>query len=258
MNCKKLLVVGDKFNEFAKGKDALTISQLELLTQIPANILDKEHEIIIGQGVRKDFAEKVISNQAKNTTNGNKLKIFSLEELANNKKNTHCHKKLEHNILIGLAEQTEHNSDLFSMPLLIDERCELMADHQSGQHIQGMLLVEASRQAFIAVTEEFIYKQETERYYVINSMAINFSSFLFPLPAMVHFEYLEKDINDRRGRFRAKVRVSQNQTLCATMDVSFTVYPAGLISEKEKSLAEAAIQVAIAEQQGAAHGVIHA
>lgn len=258
MNCKKLVVVGDKFNEFANGKDVLTISQLELLTQIPANIIDKEHEIIIGQGVRKDFAGKIISNHARNAVHGNKLKMCSLEKLVNDKKNAHCHKRLEQNVLIGSAEQTEHNSDLFVMPLLIDERCELMADHQTGQHIQGMLVVEASRQAFVAVTEEFIYKQDTGRYYVINSMAINFSSFLFPLPALVHFEFLEKDVNDHRGRFKAQIRVTQHQTLCATMDVSFTVYLSGLISEKEKSLAEAAMQATIVELQGAAIRVDHA
>lgn len=257
MNYKKLVIVGDKFNEFANGKDVLTISQLELLSQIPANIIDKEHEIIIGQGVRKDFAGKVISNQARNVVHGNKLKMCSLEKLVRDKKNAHCHKRLEQNVLIGSAEQTEHNSDLFAMPLLIDERCELMADHQTGQHIQGMLLVEASRQAFIAVTEEFIYKQEAGRYYVINSMAMTFSSFLFPLPALVHFEFLEKDINERRGRFRAQVRVTQHQTLCATMDVSFTVYPSALIAEKEKLLAEAAMQATIAEQNIATHGVTH-
>ena len=257
MNCKKLVVVGDKFNEFANGKDVLTISQLELLTQIPANIIDKAYEIIIGQGVRKDFAGKVISDQARNAVHGNKLKMCSLEKLVSDKKNAHCHKRLEQNVLIGSVEQTEHNGDLYAMPLLIDERCELMADHQTGQHIQGMLLVEASRQAFIAVTEEFIYKQEIGRYYVINSMAITFSSFLFPLPALVHFEYLEKDINDRRGRFKAQIRVTQHQTLCATMDVSFTAYPSGLISEKEKSLAETATQAAIAEQQGETLRVTH-
>lgn len=257
MNRKKLIVVGDKFNEFANGKDVITISQLELLTQIPANIIDKEHEVIIGQGVRKDFAGKVISNQVRNSIYGNKLKMCSLEKLVSDKKNEYCHKKLEQNILIGSAEQTKHNSNLFAMSLLIDERCELMADHQTGQHIQGMLLVEACRQAFIAVTEEFIYKQEIGRYYVINSMATTFSSFLFPLPALVHFEFLEKDINERRGRFRSQVRVTQNHTLCATMDVSFTVYPSELISEKEKSLAEAAMQAAIAEQIIAAHGVTH-
>ncbi|WLS79019.1 AfsA-related hotdog domain-containing protein [Erwinia pyri] len=258
MNCKKLVVVGDKFNEFANGKDVLTISQLELLTQIPANIIDKEHEIIIGQGVRKDFAGKVISNHARNAIHGNKLKMYSLEKMVNDKKNVHCHKRLEQNVLIGSAEQTDHNSNLYAMPLLIDERCELMSDHQTGQHIQGMLLVEASRQAFIAITEEFIYKQDSGRYYVINSMAINFSSFLFPLPALVHFEFLEQDINNHRGRFKAQVRVTQHQTLCASMDVEFTVYPSGLISEKEKSLAEAAMQAAVVEQQTPAQEMIHA
>lgn len=105
MNYKKLVIVGDKFNEFANGKDVLTISQLELLSQIPANIIDKEHEIIIGQGVRKDFAGKVISNQARNAVHGNKLKMCSLEKLVSDKKNAHCHKRLEQNVLIGSAEQ---------------------------------------------------------------------------------------------------------------------------------------------------------
>lgn len=257
MNYKKLVIVGDKFNEFANGKDVLTISQLELFLQIPVNIIENKHEIIIGQGIRKDFAGKVISNQARNSVHGNKINMCSLKKLVSDKKNSHCHKRLEQNVLIGSAEQDEHNSDLFMMPLLIDERCELMADHQAGQHIQGMLLVEASRQAFIAVTEEFVYKKEAGLYYVINSMATTFSSFLFPLPALVHFEFLEKKINERRGRFRAQVRVTQHQTLCTTMDVSFTVYPSVLIDEKEKSLAEAAMLAAVAGQNIVADGVTY-
>lgn len=258
MSSKKIVVVGDKFNEFANGKDVLTISQLELLTQIPANIIDKEHEIIIGQGVRKDFASKVISNQARNAIHGNKLKIESLEKFVSDSKNTHSHKRLEQNILIGTAERTEHNINLYAMPLLIDERCELMGDHQTGQHIQGMILVEASRQAFIAITEEFVYQKEAGRYYVINSMTMNFSSFLFPLPALIHFEFMEQDINDYRGRFKAQIRITQHQTLCATMDVAFTVYPSTLISEKEKSLADDAMQAALLQAQTQSREVTHA
>jgi len=116
MNCKKLVVVGDKFNEFANGKDVLTISQLELLTQLPANIIGKDHEIIVGQGVRKDFAGNVIYNKEKNAIYGSKLKISSLERLVSNKKNVHCHKRLEQNILIGTAEQAGQNSNLYAMP----------------------------------------------------------------------------------------------------------------------------------------------
>ncbi len=86
---------------------------------------------------------------------------------------------------IGVAEKV--NENLFSLPLLIDERCELMTDHQTGQHIQGMILVEACRQTFIAVTEEFYMSDKVgQSYYVINDMNIKFSNFLFPLPAVIN------------------------------------------------------------------------
>lgn len=58
MKIKKIFVVGDKFSEFTNGKNVLTISQLELLTQIPAKIIDTEHEIIVGQGSEMTLQEK--------------------------------------------------------------------------------------------------------------------------------------------------------------------------------------------------------
>lgn len=245
MKTKKIVVVGDKFHEFSASKDVVTTSQLELLTQIPTKILDNEHEIILGQGVSKDLARRILSNYEKNSICENKFKICSLEKFVNNKSNVNSHKKQDENILIGASEPVEHKNNLYVMPLMIDERCELMSDHQTGQHIQGMLLVEAGRQAFIAVTEEWIYNKEVSRYYVINEMSINFSNFVFPLPALIHFEFIEKDINDRRGRFKGQIRVTQNQTVCATMDVSFSVYPSSIIYEKEKNLADVAVNTAL-------------
>ncbi len=252
---KKIIVVGDKFNEFSNGKDVLTISELELLTQIPARVIDKQHEIVVGQGVRNDFAEKVLSNHKRNKVHNNKIDLNSLEILVNTKKNNYTHKKLEQNMLIGPAENVEHNENLYALALLIDERSELMSDHQTGQHIQGMLLVEACRQTFIAITEEFIYQKDSERYYVINNMSIDFSNFLFPLPALVHFEFIGKHINSRRGRFEAQIRVTQGQTLCATMNVSYTVYPSGVISLKENELAEAATTEAIINHENYVSGL---
>ena len=244
MNIKKIVVVGDKFHEFTNGKEVVTISELELLTQIPDKILDKKHKIILGQGVSSDFLNKIISTHGKNVDYCNNLEIGSLEKFVKNKKNINCHKQLNENILIGTSKAIE-KSNKYVMSMVIDERCELMADHQTGQHIQGMLLVEASRQAFIAVTEEWIYGDDISRYYVINDMAINFSNFMFPLPALISFEFIEKDINERRGRFKGIIQVTQNKTICATMDVSFTVYPSEFIYEKEKSLAELAVTTTI-------------
>ncbi|MDC9613718.1 AfsA-related hotdog domain-containing protein [Xenorhabdus khoisanae] len=258
MASKKIFVVGDKFHEFTNGKDVLTISQLELLTQIPAKLIDTEHEVIVGQGVREDFAKKIIQDHKNNTVYNNKLNIQSLEDLAEMKKNCYSHKKINQNVLIGSANKVEHNDSHYVLPLIIDERCELMSDHQTGQHIQGMLLVEACRQTFIAVTEEFFFKDQSNKYYVINSMGTNFSSFLFPLPALVHYEILEKDIDARRARFKAQLSVTQGETLCATMDVSFTVYPSEIISCKESKLAAIATDVALASARQTTHRVSHA
>lgn len=101
-----------------------------------------------------------------------------------------------------------------------------------------MILVEASRQAFIAVTEEFYMADKAgSSYYVINNMNIDFSSFMFPLPATIHYEVTEKDINDRRSRFNATISILQNKKLCSSMSVRFTVYPSEVISLKESDLA---------------------
>jgi hypothetical protein len=233
---KKIVVVGDKFSEFSNGKDVVTISQLELITQIPAHIIDTNSQFIVGQGVRDDYAEKVLDNQHRNRNHNNKLDLTELEKLTATARNAYSHKKINHNTLIGAAEKVEDN--LFALPLLIDERCELMADHQTGQHIQGMILVEACRQTFIAVTEEFYLPDSAGKsYYVINDMNIKFENFLFPLPAIVHYELVEQNVNERRARFKADIRVSQHTTLCASMSVSFTVYPAAVIGEKEAALA---------------------
>jgi len=117
-----------------------------------------------------------------------------------------------------------------------------MSDHQTGQHVQGMILVEASRQAFIAVTEEFFMTvNRGNSYYVINNMNISFNNFMFPLPATIHYEVTEKDINDRRARFNAIINVIQNGKLCSSMSVRFTVYPSEIISSKESDLAGIAL-----------------
>lgn len=245
MEVNKIVVVGDKYSEYANGKKALTISQLELLAKLPDNLFPDEHELIAGQGVCKHKAKKVIDDIGNNQRLKSKLKTCSVEKLVSEHKNRHTHKWDERNILIGQAEKVDHKLDMYALPLVIDDNCELMGDHQTGQHVQGMLLVEACRQAFIAVTEEFVYQKQSDKYYVINSMSIDFANFLFPLPAIVHFEFVEKDVNERRGRFKARMSVMQNQTVCASMDVSFAVYSAKSILAKEGELAESATEAVV-------------
>jgi hypothetical protein len=43
----------------------------------------------------------------------------------------------------------------FEADVLVDDAGEHMSDHVSGQHLPGMVLIEAARQMILAVTEEF-------------------------------------------------------------------------------------------------------
>jgi hypothetical protein len=254
MKSKKIIVVGDKFHEFANGKNVLTISQFELLTLIPSKIIDCTHEIIVGQGINKDFADKLVRN---NNIDNEKIKICSLKEIVNSKKNCYSHKKVDHNILISSAHKVLNKDNSYKVSLHIDERCELMADHQTGQHIQGMILVEACRQTFIAVTEEFIYNKNKDFYYVINDMSTNFLNFLFPLPADINFEFTEIDVNDRRGKFKSRMEVIQEQNVCAIIEINFSVYPSKVILEKENMLANDVTTKTLMSEYISISGVSH-
>lgn len=236
---REVIVVGDKFHEFVIGKDVVTTSQLDLMTQLPANIIDEMREFFPGQGIRDDFLQKIFENQEKNKHHNNKINLNGLKQFLNIERNTHSHQHIDSNILIGRCSQLAENR--FSLPLLIDERCQLMADHQTGQHVQGMILVEACRQTFIAVTEEFYMEENNNHsYYVINNMNIDFCNFLFPLPATIHYQLLEQDSNERRVRFKANINILQNKVQCSSMSVNFTVYPSEFISAKESELASTA------------------
>lgn len=233
------IIVGDKFEGFSNNSNVLTVSQFNSLLTESSGITDKNYQIFFGQGVNENIAKNISNNFG--LIKNNKIDLYDMESLISNK-NTYSHKVCHKNILIGAAEEINDMEGTYRLSLEVDEDCELMSDHQSGQHIQGMIGVEACRQAFIAITEEFIYKGVEDSYYVINNMDTSFLSFLFPLPAEINFRYVEKDISDYRGRFKAEMYIVQNGKSCVTMNVGFSVYPSSVILRKENELALEAVK----------------
>lgn len=230
------MVVGNKFINFTKNENVVTLGQLEMLTKIPKTIFGDNTEFIPGQGICQETLRDIVKDHGNEPTSNQKINLSRLVGFASEKMNTYAHKSVKDNTLIGSCSQI--SSSMFTLPLIINDNSELMSDHQTGQHVQGMILVEASRQAFIAVTAEFYMADKAgSSYYVINNMNIDFSSFMFPLPATIHYEVTEKDINDRRSRFNATISILQNKKLCSSMTVRFTVYPSEVISLKESDLA---------------------
>lgn len=153
-----------------------------------------------------------------------------------------CHKHRPENILISIPERQLDGA--FMADLMLHERNELMLDHLTGQHIQGMVLAEACRQMFLAVTERYCLEgyPSPKRYFVIDQMNLRYLAFAFPLPAQIHYRVLDRQQpKPARVSIHANMDVLQGSQVVAGMDVKFTVFDDAYISAKEEKLAADAV-----------------
>ncbi|MEP3298384.1 MAG: AfsA-related hotdog domain-containing protein [Pseudoruegeria sp.] len=245
MTDKSFIVVADKFEAFTEGKAAITLSHLKTMISLPKTVLPGPMRIIPGQGVSDEEVEEILSTiEAADPPEQQRWNISALRRLSVRAACALSHKHNPENTLI--AKPVKVDDENFVVDLRIDQNCEFMNDHQSGQHVQGMVLVEAARQAFLAVTEEFFLKEADQKFFfVINSMQTTFQGFVFPIAASIQYRVITKDINDRRQRFVVEIDTVQSDEVKATTTFHFTVYPNQLIAEKEALMAETALKFAL-------------
>jgi hypothetical protein len=249
MTSRSYFVVGETFHEFAKGKDVLTINQLKALTRLPNRVLNAHNVLLLGQGATTEDLQCVLRACNDNPELGMRFEVSDLRRVLDRAPSAASHKRIAHNTLIGLPVRT--GSDSFEVPILLDERCELMGDHQTGQHVQGMLLVEACRQSFLAVTETYFPFGQGPTYFVINHMKVEFQNFVFPLPAHIDYRVVSADVTDRRARYETTMKTMQNGAACATAAIGFTVYPSEVIARKEAELAALVTETMLASRRKA-------
>ncbi|MDP9525301.1 AfsA-related hotdog domain-containing protein [Pseudomonas protegens] len=152
------------------------------------------------------------------------------------------HKRKIENVLITVPEQREDGT--FVANLLLPAGNELMLDHLTGQHVQGMVLTEACRQMFLAVTERFCLEhyEPKNRYFVINEMNLRYLAFAFPLPAEIRYRVIEqKQKGAGRVYIHAQLEVWQSDQPVSAMEVKFVVMDANVLVQREARLASDAI-----------------
>lgn len=195
-------------------------------------------EVIWGQGVG-EHERTYISRLASGLDESVAPKFIG--QIATPATRGHVHKRAPQNVLISVPER--ENDQRFVSDLIIDSRNELLIDHVTGQHVQGMVLVEACRQMFLAVTEEHFLgeKAPAETYFVIKSMGVEFKSFVFPVGAQVVFS-LGRLTHKEGGRLAADAAISiwQNNAECVTCSVSYSVFDASQLAARELELAREA------------------
>ncbi|KZL14447.1 A-factor biosynthesis hotdog domain protein [Pseudovibrio axinellae] len=228
------VIVGDRFNNFAEVAGAITTQDaIRGLTNGAAY-----KGFILGQGVHDKDAH-VISVLSRALG----LPCISLADDPAKAGREICHKHFQHNELISFPRKVEDN--VFEADVLVDDRNEIMSDHVTGCHLQGMLLIEGIRQMFIAVSETQ-YEHlgvPVGGYVVFNKLDVKFEQFAFPIATS-----LRQTVNDftqprdDRARFVATVEVFQEQGRVATAEVDYTVFENTSLQPKEEKLAQKAVQ----------------
>ncbi|MFY9962092.1 AfsA-related hotdog domain-containing protein [Pseudomonas sp.] len=235
------VVVANQFGDFARHGHVMSYSQLLQALRKPDNSELKGSRIIAGQGLGHKEIEHAY-RLAVTCGYGSEFehwRMWSEAELAGQELS---HKRQRKNVLISVPELTDEST--YSASLLLHAENELMLDHLTGQHVQGMVLLEACRQMFLAVTERFHLEDylPQKRYFVLNEMNVRYTAFAFPLPAQIRYRLLDKkQPRPDRVDVQAEMEVWQDGNLVTCVDVVFSVMDAERLGQREAKLASRAV-----------------
>jgi hypothetical protein len=132
--------------------------------------------------------------------------------------------------------------------LIMNDNCAESSDHITGQHIQGMVLIEAARQMMLSVTENyFLLSQEKENpYFTLNKINTNFLRFTFPVEIVINYQVMNitKKTN---GSIKStcKILFEQLGQTVAEIEIDFCVYSKDIIAVIEKTMAADTLQKAL-------------
>jgi hypothetical protein len=244
MSDKVLLVVGDKFVHFAAGKDIITLSQLRALLSIPGVFrIDMQHVVLApGQGLGDDDIAEMLG-LVERSARADRFDMSLWRNVPRRAPAKLSHKHKPENTLISVPRRV--SDDRFELDILIHEQCEMMADHQTGQHLQGMVLLEAARQSLLAVTEAHFLAADGPRFsFIFNELSIRYARFAFPFGATLHYVIREKEIAEgRRLRFVVDIDIQQCGVSAAAFTAEFTAFEQTRIARQEERQARDALGV---------------
>jgi hypothetical protein len=232
-------IVGDCFSSFSLRPGVIKWSEFKEIKPSEIDEYRKNGKYIIGQGIDNDEVN-ILKNQ--------NLELYSLLEnqyvFDKNLKMAHKHKLQNCHINIP----REISSDEYDMDVQIDSRCCELDDHITGEHINGIIIIEAARQAFIAVTEKFYLNENDSFYFVLSNMSCTFTRFLFPLPIKIKHQVLWYERHSKKGEeqidFKVQTEFFQTQEKSACLITGdFSLYQKELMIGVEKKKADESIKL---------------
>lgn len=240
MNTKNFYIVGEKFVEFTKHQNVMTVLGLEKFINNLYSASERTNSLfVIGQGVRRDMFDNLkITIKEKNLEQFIQFKNEKLLCQREDKRIVHKH-KVENVMITKPVPCGDVNND-YKSSLILDDRCAELSDHVTGQHLQGMVLTEAARQMMTAVGERYLLEKDEKcnSYFSLNKLLPEFKSFAFPLEMDIY--YYEKQIDrvpKRCLKSTALISFVQGGKVVCEVEICFSIFNKDFMSHIEQKAA---------------------
>ena len=219
---RHVVVVADRFARFADGQDVLTLSDLLMLVSSGA----AAHgggvwAVHIGQGIEESDCRVIESACGLNGSAD--VRVADRDSLLRPRVTPRTvHKTRQENVL--LANVRNLSNDHCAADLCIHRDNELVLDHHTAEHVQGMVIIEAIRQICIAQFETG-YRLEMPQFDyagIWKRINLSFQDFLFALPATIVAEISSADLSrPAKLNFRARASIWQNGCDVASAELEY-------------------------------------
>lgn len=250
---KHLVVVADRFSGFCQDDRVRTVSGL--CAAIASGEFDEvPGELVLhpGQGITP-YEQRDIEETVSRRGLDGRLRLTNDNLEPAGRGVVHKHRS-ENVLLTNLCCDVERELDTghrdFTAQLCLHGHNELLLDHQTGEHVQGLVIVEAARQMFLAAFElGYRHLWPLRSYYVVwNSVNLTFKNFLFPLPAEVSGTLRELSIDDpAKLEYEMHVEIHQGGCPVVVGEIGFTSFETGRIASIERRRAKQALNACIRE-----------
>lgn len=228
-----LIIVGNKFTYFSDNQYVITANEFIKLIKNNNYCLKKDDKIFIGQGIKKSELMVIC----------NFLTIHDILYVHCPEKNTkenrkYVHKLKSKNVVITKPKKIadiEYRSDL-----CFSDDCEILDDHTTGFHLQGMLILEAARQMMISVVENYflLSNEKFNKRFTLLNIDSHFYRYLFPLSVEITAKI--KILSEKQYGFKADITCEfmQNEFICSTVVITFCVSNENHVIDKESKMSE--------------------
>ncbi|MEU0531913.1 AfsA-related hotdog domain-containing protein [Amycolatopsis tolypomycina] len=238
---RDVVVVGDRFARFARGDRVLTLSDLLALLESGGLPAPGCHWVVhFGQGVDTADGERL---EAACGRSDGAVRLADPETFRRRPESPAVvHKSRPENVLLAGVHSPEPARCRAELRIHRDN--ELVLDHHTGEHVQGIVIIEAMRQICIAQFETAIrpgLAPAAAYAGVWQRIDLSFEDFLFPLPATVESVIVDSDLGrETHLKFRATTAVRQHGRAVATAGIEYSMIAQERIDTLERRKADQA------------------